>query len=387
MNRSDVIVIGAGIVGLAHARAAASQGRSVLVLERSGLARGASVRNFGMVWPIGQPAGPLLDRALRSRAVWLELAENAGFWIEPAGSLHAARHEDELRVIREFAESAASTGYSVDVLPPDHAVRRSPALRRDGLLGALWSAAEACIDPRQAVAAISRHLASSMGVRFLFGTTAVRCAPGLVESADGQRFETDHVLVCTGEDQRTLYPDLLARAPIQLCKLQMMRTAPQPGGFRIGPMLAAGLTLQHYPAFASCPGLPQLRARLASDSARLLRWGIHVLVSQNELGELLLGDSHEYGPDPDPVLRAEVEDLIMSYLRDFMTAPDLRIAERWMGVYPKRTDGRATFFASPEPGVTVINAVGGAGMTLSFGLAEETWPAIAAGRPLTHATA
>ncbi|WP_462219906.1 FAD-dependent oxidoreductase [Ferruginibacter sp.] len=47
------------------------------------------------------------------------------------------------------------------------------------------------------------------------------------------------------------------------------------------------------------------------------------------------------------------------------------MAETWHGIYPKLTNGDTEIFFSPDPGVYVLNGVGGAGMTLSFGLAEE----------------
>jgi D-hydroxyproline dehydrogenase subunit beta len=57
-------------------------------------------------------------------------------------------------------------------------------------------------------------------------------------------------------------------------------------------------------------------------------------------------------------------------LKTFAKVPSYAIAETWHGVYAK-LPGKTEFLAYPEPGVTIVNALSGAGMTLSFGLAEE----------------
>ncbi len=70
MNSFDMIVVGAGIVGLAHALQAARTGRRILVLDRDAQANGASIRNFGFVTVTGQGAPHTWRRARRARDVW-----------------------------------------------------------------------------------------------------------------------------------------------------------------------------------------------------------------------------------------------------------------------------------------------------------------------------
>jgi glycine/D-amino acid oxidase-like deaminating enzyme len=151
----------------------------------------------------------------------------------------------------------------------------------------------------------------------------------------------------------------------------MMRLASQPEGWRIGPALCGGLSLTHYNSFKAAASLPQLKQRYAEEMEAYLEWGIHVMVSQNGKGELTVGDSHEYGLTHDPFDRDFINKMILDYLRKFARFKDWSVIETWNGIYTKLTDGEADLFFTPEPYVYVINGVGGAGMTLSFGLAEE----------------
>ena len=365
----DDIVVGAGIIGLAHAYQLGRRGRRVLVIERSTAAQGASVRNFGMIWPMGQPAGHRLDTALASRAHWLDVLRNAGIWHDPCGSLHVAHHADEEAVLREFAADANERGYDVAWLDADACVARAPRLVRDGLRGGLFSATEVCVDPREAVAKLPGWLAATYDVTFRFGCSVTAVETGAVTTPDGV-FEAREIHVCCGDDLTGPFAAALRDAGLRRCKLQMLRTAPTPNTERVGPMLAAGLTLRHYGSFAHCASLDALDAGLNARCPGYDALGIHVMVSQNGADELVLGDSHEYDDAITPFDSDAIDAMILRYLDGFFHWRDVPIAQRWHGIYAKHPS-EPWVALSPAPNVRVVTGFGGAGMTLSFGAADH----------------
>jgi D-hydroxyproline dehydrogenase subunit beta len=369
-SKADVAIVGAGILGLAHAYLAARAGYSVVVFERHPRATGASVRNFGMIWPIGQPHGVMHQMALRSRQLWLEVLDAARLPYRNTGSLHVAYRKDEAEVIEEFVAKGASLGYLCKWLAKDAVLEKSSAVVPEGLLGALWSDTELTVDPRPIIASLPAYLEERFGVRFFFGTTVRSIAPPVLE-AHGARWEADNIIICSGDDFETLYPEHFVASGLTRCKLQMLRTAPQPANWQLGPSLAAGLTLRFYPAFGVCSSLANLSKRIAEETPQYDRWGIHALVSQTADGALTLGDSHEYGLSIDIFNKEEVDELILRYTRQFLLAPDLAIAERWYGVYAKHPD-KPLVIMEPEERVRIVASPGGSGMTLSFGVAEQS---------------
>lgn len=367
MSAARDAVVGAGIVGLALARALARRGRDVTMFEASPAPEGASLRNFGTLWPIGQPAGERRRLALASLAIWRQVLDDAGAWSAAHGSLHVAYRDDERAVLQAFATAANADGFACQWLPPSEALARCPALRPEGLAGGLWSPHEVQIDPRQALPLIGRLLEAQSGVRIETGTRIITCGGGEVRSGD-RRWPVDRVWLATGDDAQTLYPGQFAALGLRRCKLQMMRTTPV--AWSQGPILAAGLTLGHYESFRGCGGLAALTQRLAKEWPRQVAAGVHVLVSQHEAGHLVIGDSHEYDGDVSPFDKPGIDELILAYLRTFVAAEVGPIVERWHGVYLKHPTAPYVVW-SPERGVTGITALGGHGMTLAFGLAEQ----------------
>jgi FAD dependent oxidoreductase TIGR03364 len=366
----DAGVVGAGILGLAHAYHLARRGLRVIVFERSPRACGASVRNFGMIWPIGQPLGPMYQLARRSREIWLEILQESGLWYQQAGSLHLAYHDDEAQVLREFLAEAAPAERPCELLTAAQVTARFPTVREDGLRAGLWSPVELTVDPRQAIAELPRWLSRTLGVDFASATTVLGYDGRRLVTSNGE-WSVPRLVICTGIDFGELAPAAFADSGLVPCKLQMMRSQPYGQRFRVGTMLAAGLTLCHYPSFARCPTLPALVTRLDAELPEYRRFGIHVLVAQNEAGEIIIGDSHEYGDAIEPFDKPHVDDLILAYLRTFVTIPGLTVAARWHGMYVKHPT-EPYLAVHPTPETLAVTGVGGAGMTLSFGLAERT---------------
>jgi FAD dependent oxidoreductase TIGR03364 len=258
-----------------------------VVFERNTRAIGASIRNFGLIWPIGQAPGKAYERALISRNIWLELAGKARFYTAQTGCLHLVYKGDELAVLEEFMATAPGHGYQCELLTPEQ-------VQQKGLLGGLWSTTELTVDPREVMATLPAFLEEQYSVQFRFGTAVTAVTVPYIETAT-ERWQAEGVYVCSGADFETLYPEVFAGSGITKCKLQMLRTSPQSGGWKLGPALCAGLTLRHYASFKHCTSLAALDKRVISELPEVEKYGIHVLLSQTRMGELTIGDSHEYG--------------------------------------------------------------------------------------------
>lgn len=367
---NNAIVIGAGIVGLATARALTEKGFKVSVFERSSRAVGASIRNFGMIWPIGQPEGVLLNRAIRTREVWRDIAAEANIWHHECGSIHLAYHKDEQLVLTELFEIFKAQGRNVTLLSPQEITLKFNGINSNGLLCGLFSDSEMIVNSPKAIPEITNYLKEKLNVKFYWDMAISKIETGKVICGNSS-YETDLVVLCSGSDFETLFPETFSNLEITKCKLQMMRFIPKTPNWRINTSVCGGLSLIHYPSFKVANSLNDLKKRFEKDLPTYISNGIHVMVSQNDDGELIVGDTHEYGLTFDPFDSANLNKFVLDYLATFMEISDWNLTQTWNGIYPKMTNGTTEVFLNPLKDVYIINGVGGVGMTLSFGLAEE----------------
>lgn len=362
----DLAVVGAGIVGLAHALAAARLGKRVVVIDRDAAANGASIRNFGFVTVTGQQAGACWERAMRSREVWAEVAPQAGIRIEHAGLLVAARRPEARRILEAFAET--DMGRACSLLSADAAARKVPTLRASSLAGALWSPHELRVESREAVPRLAAWLAATHGVTFLRSTLVKDVAPPRIETTRGP-VHAEAVVVCPGHDFLTLYPDRIAAYQLTTCKLHMLRVR-LAGPSRLGTAVMSDLGLVRYLGYAELPEAAALKARLEREQAAHLANGVHLIAVQSADGSLVVGDSHHYGETVDPFAPAAVDDLIVDELDQVLDLPGRTVVERWTGTYASASD-RLMLIDQPESSVRLVLVTSGTGASTAFAIGEE----------------
>jgi FAD dependent oxidoreductase TIGR03364 len=359
----DLAVVGAGIVGLAHALAAMRRGLSVVVIEREARPIGASIRNFGFVTVTGQRRGDTWRRAKRAAEVWAEVAPQADIAIEHRGLLMLAQRPEAAAVLEAF--HATEMGEACGLLSAAEVQSRFPQARPARLACGYWSPHELRVESRTAIPKLIAWLAAQ-GVDFRFNTA--------VRAIDGTRIETARgpvsaaaTVVCPGDDLNTLYPDVVASHNVQRCILQMLRLASP--GYALPSAVMSDLSLVRYRGYADLPESAGLRTVLERERSAHLAAGIHLIVVQNADGSLIVGDSHHYHASPEPFAAHEVEELILDEAQATLGA-EQAVLDRWTGTYASAAQDM--FRAAPAANVRLVMVTSGTGASTAFAIAEET---------------
>lgn len=359
----DLAVVGAGIVGLAHAVDAVERGMRVAVVERDARAVGASIRNFGHLCVTPQ-AGQVLDYALAAREKWLRLSEKAGFEIVRAGTLVVARSTAEMGVLEEFA---ATRGREQVVLLDRATVGKSFPAAHSGseIIGGAHLPLDLRVDPRAAIPALANWLAAH-GVEFAWHTHAGALSPGTVHTARGDLAATA-IVHAAGHDVDRLFPTLAEEYDVRRCTLHMLEVDP-PGGVRIDPAVLTGYSMLRYGGLAATSAAAEVRREITERAPETLDAVMNLMLTQRPDGAIVLGDTHHYSRTPLPFDEESVTDLVLREGARLFGVENLTVRRRWRGIY---ADSPETDFlvATPAPGIRAVSVTSGIGMTTALGLA------------------
>lgn len=360
-DRFDVAVIGSGIVGLGAAYAAVRRGLRVVVVDRTDRPVGATIRNFGHLC-IGAQDGAARVYGEASRALWLRLAADAGFWVRSDGTLVVARADDELALLEDAAQTDGDGG--IRLLTADEITALAP-VRREVALGGAHVPGDLQVNPREAAGAIVRHLAA-LGVEFRFRTAVTAVGTGFVRTTRGDLAAAD-VVVAVNHDLDQLLPELAERAGVVRCALDMVRVSADLPAPLSAPLLT-GWSLVRYRRFARLGAATALRERLHAERPELAALDLNQMYTQLPDGTLLLGDSHHKAVQPDPFQPEAAFDAFLAEAEALLDVRRLRVRERWQGVYAAA--GSEFLVEEVAPRVLALAATTGIGMTCGLGLAE-----------------
>jgi FAD dependent oxidoreductase TIGR03364 len=364
MAEYDLAVVGAGILGLAHALAALRLGKRVVVIERDQRANGASIRNFGFITVTGQQRGECWERARRSRDVWAEIAPRADIDVVQEGLAVVARRPEAAAVLDAFLQT--EMGADCTLLDRANASRRFPQFRGK-VEAVLWSPVDLRVESRDAIPRLAAWLASQ-GVVFVNGATVLEVAPPAIRTSLGV-ISAGRVVVCPGDELATLFPERMAALGILRCKLQMMRLRPEVG-FELPGAVMTDLSLVRYLGYAELPEAAPLRVRLEREQLPHLAGGVHLIAVQSSDGSLVVGDTHRYGGTMDPFAEAALDALVLEELDSVFPGLDYDVEERWIGTYASLPD-RLMVVDQPSDLVRLVVVTSGTGASTSFAIGEE----------------
>lgn len=369
MSAVRVVIVGGGVLGTMHAWQACERGHEVVQIEREAEARGASVRNFGLVWIGGRADGPELDTALRARELWERIGgEVPGVGFRGNGSLTLLRTPAELAVAEEVTARPDAGTRGFTLLDPGRARERNPALRGD-FLAALHCARDGAVEPRLALPALRARLAATGRYSWLPGREVRDVGPGAVRDDRGERHQCDTVLLCTGAWLSGAVREVAGEVPVRRVRIQMMQTGPldEP----LTTSVADADSLRYYPAYrgTALDALTQAQPQppVAAEHA------MQLLMVQRLDGSLTVGDTHGYAePFPFDVDEAPYGHLV-EVAEALLGRPLPPVRRRWAGVYAQCLDPAAVVYRRPvADGVWLVTGPGGRGMTCSPAIAERT---------------
>lgn len=385
LQPTDVLIVGAGITGLAHAAEAAARGLSVHIIDRDTRAVGASIRNFGHCC-VGAQSGELLELATVAREGWLRHSELAGFFAVESGGLVVARSRAEVAVLEELAATRGS-----DQMQLINAAQVRQELSGSGdpaiLSGALIRD-DIRVDPREAVAKLAAWLAKQPNVTFswrtsYFGTDSQESVSSATPDA-GTSHRADvtvrtsrgtltasRVIVCVGHDLDYVHPDVAEPFEVNRCSLQMALVRPATP-LTIRRAVLTGTSMLRYPAFAETGAAEELKKELATNSPELLAIDANLMLTQRPDGTLLIGDSHHTETTADPFLIEQTQDTLLNAASQLLGMGSYTVLQRWQGIYASSPQ-QSFLIKDIAPNVTAVSVTSGIGMTISFGLAQKTF--------------
>jgi glycine/D-amino acid oxidase-like deaminating enzyme len=338
---SDVVIIGAGIVGAACARECAGRGLSTTVIDAAGTGGGATAAGMGHI--VVMDDSPMQLALTRySQRLWRELAaelpDDAEF--EPCGTLWVAADAEEMDEVRRKRALYASVGVESEILDSHALAEAEPHLRRP-LAGALLVPSDAVLYPPCAAGHLVRE-AVRMGARLLTLRRVVAAGKGRVQLDDGTVLHAAQIVNACGVDAVRFLPGL----PIRKRRGHLVITDRYPGFVRHQLVELGYLKSAH---------------SVTTDS-------VAFNVQPRRTGQILIGSSREYDSESTGVNHSLLSAMVARAQAYLPEIGDLQAIRVWTGFRAASPDKLPLIGPWPED-ETLFLATGHEGLGITTSLA------------------
>jgi sarcosine oxidase subunit beta len=333
-SKSDVVIIGGGVIGSSVAYHLAVRKLSVVLLEKGGLVSGTSGACDGLVYLQSKRPGPHLKLAMESRKRFDSLQNELGRDIEfrALGGMIIIETQEELEAMRLFVEEQKQTGLDVTLLDGKQARELEPSLSK-GILGCTYSPLDGQVNPIALALAFLRRAGDKGAEVFphtrvtgfsLHGDRIVG-----VKTAAGT-IETNTVVNAAGVHAPEIGRMAGLEIPIIPRRGQIVVTEARAPLLRRGLLSAKYIAAKYNPALAGSGDLG-------------------ISIEQTLSGGFLLGSTREFvGFDRKTTWEA-MRRIAVQTSRILPLLRDLRVIRTFAGLRPSTPDGLP--FLGPVPGV------------------------------------
>jgi len=232
MKQTDVIIIGAGLMGSSTALWLARAGKKVLFLEKEQAPCHASAVNAGGVRRLNR-ALEEIPLSVAAMELWHRLpslvSNDCGF--EPVGQVRIAPNDAVMALFEQRVNQVQALGFRHEELVTAAEIKRLVPAYAGNCSGGIVSRDDGHASPTQTLRAFF-NAACSAGAELVTRCSVANISPGengfAVESEDGRRFNSDVVINCAGAWGNRIAALVHDYLPMKPEGLSMMVTARMP---------------------------------------------------------------------------------------------------------------------------------------------------------------
>ena len=330
MNKTDVIIIGSGVIGGSLAWHLARKGKKVLVLEKKDTASGAAGATDGVVGYHTKKPGKQMDLAVQSIRMFDTLEEELG---EPiayglrAGGMQPVEDKTQWDILSAIVEEQVKSGVDIRMISAEEARKIEPQLSED-IYGALYSPTGGKINPLKLTMAFT-HAAKRLGAEYKYQTEVtgfiIKNGVCLGVRTKDEEFYADAVVNCCGAWAGEVAALAGLDLPIKPRKGQLAVTEP------IAPFMTATLQCARY-------NVIKFRPETIKDE-NVLKLGQSLSIEQQEEGGLIIGGTREFADFEGENTFVAIDAMMKRAARFFPALRNVSVIRFFSGFRPYTPDG------------------------------------------------